>query len=106
MKIIKKSTMPDGTAKRHATKIQIEDWTQDYPGIYKCYSIAAYPVSKENSEYGFIRRNHTFRLGLERFSSNEEVFNVFDRLENGTLALEDLYEHYANLDDSYYMGIA
>lgn len=105
MKIIKKSTMPDGTAKRHATKIQIEDWTQDYPGIYKYYSIAAYPISKESSEHGFIRRNHTFRLGLEYFSSNEEVFNVFEMLENGTLALEDLSDYYANPDDAYYMGI-
>lgn len=106
MKIIKKSTMSDATQKKHATKIQIEDWTQDYPGIYKCYSIAAYPISKENSEYGFIRRNHTFRLGLEHFSSNEEVFDVFERLENGTLALEDLSDHYANPDDAYYIGIA
>lgn len=99
MEIIKKSVMPDKTL------IQIEDWTRDYPCVYDCYIIAAYPIAKNSSQYGFIRGGDNFRLGLERFANNEEVNDTFVKLENGKLKLEALTEHYRDPRDAYYMGI-
>lgn len=90
MKVIKRSTMPDGT------KIQIEDWKNGYT-IFKTLSIAAYPVAKADSEYNIIKKNTTFRLDMSTgFTSDEEVNKIFDDLENGKINLIDLSSHFWN----------
>ena len=72
MKIIKKSTMADGT------NIQIEDW----------------------------KDNKNFRLELTRFESNEQVEKVFKQLEDGSISLNDLSEHFLDVHrDMYYLGM-
>lgn len=100
MKIIKRSLMPDGT------DIQIEDWRNDYPTVFKTISIAAYPKAKYGSRSGFIQRGKSFRLSMDiNWSSNNEVLAIFKCLENGEILLEDLGEHYWNGDkDKFYMG--
>lgn len=99
MKIIKKSTMADGT------NIQIEDWKDTYE-LMNIYSIATYPKAKNSSKYGFIENNKNFRLELTRFESNEQVEKVFKQLEDGSISLNDLSEHFLDVHrDMYYLGM-
>lgn len=99
MKIIKKSTMADGTT------IQIEDWKDTYE-LMNIYSIATYPKAKNSSKYGFIENNKNFRLELTRFESNEQVEKVFKQLEDGSISLNDLSEHFLDVHrDMYYLGM-
>lgn len=96
MKVIKKSTMPDGT------KIQIEDWKKDYSSC-QTLSIAAYPVAKADSKYQMIKKGKNFRLGIERFKSDEEATRAFEALVNGEICLLDLSKHFnRGLEDEYY----
>lgn len=97
-KILEKAQMPDGT------KIQIEDWTEIYPGIYELPMIAAYPRSKRDAMWW--RRGDTFRLALDQnFTSVTEVNETFQRLQYGVVSLEDLEKHYCDDKARYYMGL-
>lgn len=80
MKVIKRSKMPDGT------DIQIENWKENYNFI-KTLSIAAYPLAKESDDF-MIRRNEKFRLELSKFNSDNEVLELFQKLENGEITLK------------------
>lgn len=100
MKLICKGEMPDGTA------IQIEDWREDYPDIFKTYGLAAYPKAKASGKYGWVTRGKDFRLDMIKgWESAEEVLEVFGKLQSGEITLEQLDDHYWNGDrDRYYMG--
>lgn len=105
MKIIEKTTMPNGT------KIQLEDWTEDntpeYPDTYG-FTIGAYPTARNN--YRFTRRNETFRLDISankyRNYTNEDVKADFESLKNGTKQLNDLSDYFWNgKRDMYVLGM-
>ena len=88
MKIVKKSKMPDGT------DIQIEDWKN------------VYSKAKNTSMSGFIERNKTFRLELSKLENDEQVENIFNELEKGTISLEELSDYFYNgHKDMYYLGM-
>ena len=101
MVVIERSFMPDGT------KIQIEDWREDYPDIVNTISIAAYPKAKNTGKYQWTRKGEPFRLELSReFKTDEFVEELFDQLKNGKVQLETLDKHYYNGNkDRYYMGL-
>ena len=101
MKIRERNTMPDGT------KIQIEDWKEDYPGIFNTITIATYPKAKNTGKHNWVRRGESFRLELQReFDSDEQVEALFKQLVNGKVKLEDLSKHYWNgKRDMFIMGL-
>lgn len=88
MQVIKRSKMPDGT------DIQIENWKENYDFIKTLY-IAAYPLAKESDDF-VIRRNQKFRLELSRFSSDNEVLDLFQKLENGKITLKECVSYFKN----------
>jgi len=99
VKIIKKSKMPDGT------DIQIEDWKDVYE-LMNIYSIATYPKARNTSKYGFIKNNEKFRLELTRFKSNEQAEQIFKQLEQGSITLNELSNHFLDIHrDMYYLGM-
>ena len=63
MQIIDRTVMADGT------KIQLEDWhsenSEKYINLHG-YTIGAYPIAKNTSRFGWIRKGETFRLGIAR----------------------------------------
>ena len=97
-KILRKAEMPDGT------KIQTEDWKEVYNE--KTIWIGAYPKAKFGGRYGWIEKGKIFRLTINRgFSSDTEVNLIFDALVEGKLKLEDLSEHYYDIQRAkFYMG--
>lgn len=98
MKVLKRDIMPDGT------KIQIDDWSKDYPNVYAYAStVGAYPVAKEDSEYGWIKRNQTFRLDLN-FDNQEQAEQAFSYLLDGKKKLIDYQNYFHNgRKDLYYL---
>lgn len=99
MKILNKSKMPDGT------KIQIEDWKENY-SFMDTYVIGTYPKAKiESDEYFGIHRGESFRLELDNFSNNDEAISIFNKLEKGEIKLENLQEYFREgYKDSYCLG--
>ncbi len=104
-KILKRAIMPDGT------KIQIEDWKEVFPNIFKTIIIAAYPISKHDNYKGFAtypKRGQTFRLALENgWTCDANVYEKFDELVRGNFTLEELSEHFKNdnHDYEYFLGM-
>lgn len=99
MKVVKKSKMPDGT------HIQIEDGKDVYD-FMNIYSIATYPKAKNSSKYGFIENNKNFRLELTRFENNEQAEEIFKQLEQGSITLNELSDHFLDIHrDMYYLGM-
>jgi|SRR5690625_1573665 len=83
MIVLEKATMQDGT------KIQLEDWSDDYKFIPPASTLATYPKAKVSSDRQFgPRRNKTFRLEF-CFESNEEARKAFENLSHGTKTLLD-----------------
>ena len=100
MKVIKRSTMPDGTS------IQIEDWREDYPTVFENYSIGAYPIAQRTSKYKLIEDGRKFRLDITSLNAEDDVEQVFQDLENGTITLESLSDHFWNGEkDMWYLGM-
>ena len=55
---------------------------------------------------GFIERNKTFRLELSKLENDEQVENIFNELEKGTISLEELSDYFYNgHKDMYYLGM-
>jgi len=102
MIVRERSEMPDGT------KIQIEDWKEDYPGVHDTLTIAAYPKAKNTGKYSWVRKGETFRLEISRgFKTDEHVKEVFDMLSIGCMKLEDLADNYWDGQKAkFYMGLA
>ena len=95
MQVIKRSKMPD------STKIQIENWKEDYDFIKTLY-IAAYPIAKESDDF-MIHRNRPFRLELSQFSSDGEVLSLFEKLEKGKISLNKCKNYFNNPKDIIYL---
>lgn len=95
MTVIQRSKMPDGT------DIQIEDWKKDYDFI-KTLFISAYPIARESNDF-MIKRNNKFRLELSSFKSDNEVLELFNKLENGIISLKACIKHFDNKEDAIYL---
>jgi hypothetical protein len=107
MKILEKSTMPDGT------KIQLEDWsehnTEEYPDLYGL-TIGAYPIAKNTGKYEWVKGGRTFRLSISKNKysgyTNDNVKADFEALKNGEKKLEDLSAHFwYGEKDAWYLGM-
>ena len=92
MKIIKKGVMPNGT------KIQIEDWHDDYPTIFLTNAcVAAYPIAKESRlvpgcfSYCYPHIGKPFRLDFH-FDSAFAAEQAFQALESGEKSFKDFAE--------------
>ncbi len=97
MRIVKKGTMPDGTA------IQIEDWSESYSFYSKCGTVAAYPIAKTSIQkttrggvYGgswyYPEAGKKFRVSLN-FGCGLGAEQVFDKLISGEAQLKDFAEY-------------
>lgn len=90
MKVIEVGKMPDGT------KVQIEDWHEDYEFCEGGSIIGAYPVAKLSLDGQFAPvKNKTFRLALH-FDNAEQAKQSFDKLRNGEMSLIDYKDHVNN----------
>lgn len=103
MKIISKGRMPNGV------KIQLEDWSEDYPGITGLM-IGAYPIALATDKYGWVRAGELFRLSISdnKYAgyTNEMVANDYNELILGTKKLEDLADHFWGGDkDKWRLGM-
>lgn len=107
MQVIDKAVTPDGT------KIQLEDWhsenSEKYPDLHG-YTIGAYPIAKNTSSSGWIRKGKTFRLGIARSKyanyTDDMVLADYEALKNGSKSLADLREHFWNREkDAFYLGL-
>lgn len=94
MKVLERAKMPDGT------KIQIEDWKEDY-SCFDTISIAAYPVMKrlpQSKQLHFTESGKPFRVDINRdWKNDDEVKNAFIRLANGEAKLMDFCEQFWDL---------
>lgn len=99
MRIIKKAVMPDGT------KIQLEDWSEDYPFYAPCAHISAYPIAKFDAErvngWVYPKRNHNFRLNFYFDIKNKNSAALaaelaFLSLTNGENELKDFSAYAQN----------
>jgi len=107
MKIVKESTLKDGT------HIQLEDWsghnTEDFPNLYGL-TIGAYPIAQRTGEYGLVESGKRFRLTISfnpyQNYTNKDVLEDFQALIDGEKSLQDLAEHFWNGEkDKYYLGM-
>lgn len=95
-KIIEKGVMPDGT------EIQLEDWSEVYPGTVYAWMIGAYPVAKRGSERYFgPRKGKPFRCGLI-FPDEQKVRGAFHSLMHGC-PLTDFRDRFWNPEDVEYL---
>lgn len=107
MQTIDRAVMADGT------KIQLEDWhsenSEEYPDLHG-YTISAYPIAKNTSRFGWIRKGETFRLAIARNEyanyTDDMVLADYEALKNGTKSFADLQEHFWNSEkDAFYLGL-
>lgn len=96
MKVIERAVTPDGV------KIQIEDWKEKYSFI-NTLNIGCYPVAtmSQNSPFG-LEKGKTFRLNIDKFKNDEEVYEVFNKLKLGEITIKDLsnkFEPIPGIDD-------
>ena len=83
MKVLKKGAMSDGT------KIQIEEWSENYSFMPYGSTIASYPKSKVSHAGSFSPKgNETYRFEFD-LNSNKEAEQVFNSLLNGNSVLAD-----------------
>ena len=84
MKIIKKGLTLNNE------RIQIENWREDYPHI-KTLSIGVYPVAKNTGSGLFDpTRGETFRADIKDYLTDEDVYTLFEDLEQGRVSIEDI----------------
>lgn len=104
MQVIDKAITPDGT------EIQLEDWhtknTKAYPDLHG-YTIGAYPIAKNTSRSGWIRKGEKVRLGIARNEyakyTDDMVLADYEALKDGTKTLTDLREHFWNGERECYV---
>lgn len=89
MRIVKNGIMPDGT------KIQIEDWSEDYPCFAPMDCIAAYPKSKisikKAANYYYPVANEIFRCEFH-FGMDKSAELIFIDLITGNKSLLDILD--------------
>ena len=94
MKVIERAIMPDGT------KIQIEDWKEDY-SCFNTLSIAAYPIMQrlpQSKKLYFQESGKPFRVDINRgWENDEEVKKAFENLKNGTNEIKDFANQFWHL---------
>lgn len=90
MEVTNVSSMPCGT------KIQIEDWSEDYKFFSPSSTLAAYPKSKvsKGGQFG-PNLNKTLRVSFN-FDSKTETMQAFKGLEVGIKQLSDFIEKINN----------
>lgn len=100
MKVLNRGIMPD------KTKIQLEDWSEDYPSFHaKSDVIAAYPIAKVSASrtvfeginrqpcvWEYPPQYHSFRLCL-RFPCGSDAEKAYSKLLDGTARLLDYVEY-------------
>ena len=94
MKILNKTVLSDGT------KIQIEDWSEDYS--FKKYgaTLATYPKSKINVDGQFSPKwNRTFRCAFE-FESHDDAVAAYNELIAGNKVLSDYVNYLQDKKDA------
>lgn len=90
MNILEKSKMKDGT------KIQIEDWHDEYNFMEKGSTLVAYPKSKMNMEGEYSPKlNRTFRASFN-FDNAKDTMEAFKGLKHGIKRLSDFKEYMNN----------
>lgn len=96
MKVLNKGVMPDGT------KIQLEDWSMDFPSLHTRNDVlAAYPVAKRSvirTEFEGIghfpcvheypQRYYSFRLALQFPNASDAETAYINLLNNGANLLD------------------
>lgn len=90
MNVTKVGAMPCGT------KIQIENWHDDYRFFAPKSTLAAYPKSKISMDGEFSpKRNRKFRVSFN-FDNEEETKQAYKELETGNKQLIDFKDHINN----------
>lgn len=90
MQVIKRAVMPDGT------KIQIEDWHDNYSFIARRGTVAAYPVSKATIPGSFEpSAGVKFRVSFD-FDHESDAEQAFNKLVSGEAQLRDFIERMNN----------
>lgn len=100
MRVTVKGVMPD------KTKIQMEDWSQDFPSIHSENDVvAAYPIAKQPAttlafegvfgfrKYEYPQQYRTFRFALQ-FPTAADAETAYNNLVSGEVSLLD-YEKFA-----------
>ena len=83
MKVLENAVMPDGT------KIQLEEWHENYDFMPYADGIAAYPVSKANHKGSFSPKyGERYRAGFH-FDSTDLAREAFYNLKSGNAVLKD-----------------
>lgn len=69
-------------------------------------ALLPYPIAKNGSKYQWIKAGDEFRLGINRFKSNEEVKQAFIDLINGTKTIGDFSDQFCHGNKhKYYLGL-
>lgn len=95
MQIIERGIMQDGT------KIQIEDWSNDYNFHKKNSTVAFYPMAinsiynNPKSRHPYPERGETFRASLD-FDSEESARDAFQSMVNGSKTYMEYLENYSS----------
>jgi hypothetical protein len=93
MKVLEKGIMTNGT------KIQIEEWNENYSFISYGNTLAIFTVSQTSHNGSYSpKRNQNYRFDF-RFNNNDESKQAFNELLKGTKQLIDFKE---NLLDKEY----
>ena len=90
MRIVKKGVMPNGI------RMQLEDWSEDYPFFAPVAHIAAYLVARESRDregvWRYPERGKPFRLSFY-FGMDKSAELAFLALQDGEKALTDFSEY-------------
>ena len=97
MQVIRKGTTPNGT------HIQIEDWSESYPGTCKknatigFYPMALHDIIDEDNPHfpAYPKRGETFRSEFS-FNTEEEAKEAFNALQIGEKSFMDFLDNYSN----------
>lgn len=90
MKVLTTGLMPDGT------KIQIEEWNENYKFMPYGSTLASYPKSKVSHNGAYSPKgNETYRFSFD-FKSEEETIKAFNDLLSGAKKLIDFKENMTN----------
>ena len=90
MKVLQTGIMTDGT------KIQIEEWKENYSFMSYASTIASYPKSKVSHEGSYSPKgNKEYRFSFN-FESEEQTKEMFNSLLSGNKQLKDLVQYMHN----------
>lgn len=88
MKVLVRGIMNNGT------KIQVEDWSEDYPN--RPFTLGTYALSKKSFKGQFApKEDETWRFQFS-FKTLEDVTNAFNELLNGHKELIDYKDMFSS----------